>query len=175
MTGTADGVTVPRRLRSDESGFGLIELVLAMVLLSIAVLALIAAFSSGALTLQRAGRVATATALGEGQMERYRALRYDAIGLVAPASPDTVYTSNQPVTGTLHTIACAAPAPPECQASQTVTGPDGRSYRIDSYVMRVAVSGTHDYKRIRVIVRDAAEPARAFFQTESTFDQSTGL
>ena len=55
-------MTVPvgrLRLRR-EDGFTLVELVIAMVVLSIAILALIAAYTSGFMTLNRATRVSSA-------------------------------------------------------------------------------------------------------------------
>ena len=97
MAAPADGPRVLTRLRKDESGFGLVELTFSMVLLSISLLALVAAFSSGAVTLKRAARVATATALGERQMELYRGLKYAAIGL-APGlvtSADATWTATR--------------------------------------------------------------------------------
>src|SRR3712207_8248851 len=79
------------RLRRDESGFGLVELLIAMTVLSVGILATIAAFTSGSFALQRASKLSTATAIADAQMERYRAIRYDSIALtqssldVAPA------------------------------------------------------------------------------------------
>jgi type II secretory pathway pseudopilin PulG len=173
VAATADGPTVLRRLRSEEAGFGLIELVLAMVLLSIAMLALMAAFSSGAVTLRRASRIATATALGERQMELYRGLRYSAIGLATTDGVDSPYTENQPE-GTIDLTSCTDATKAECKPIQTVTGADGRTYRIDSYVVTVPFSGTHDYKLVRVIVRDSTALERTLVRQESTFDESTG-
>ena len=51
LRGTREG----RALRS-EDGFGLIELTIAMAMLAVALLALVAALSSGIVTLQRVGR-----------------------------------------------------------------------------------------------------------------------
>src|SRR5215210_5192178 len=75
------------RLRTDESGFGLIELVIAMVILSVGVLALASAFTSGSVALRRASRTATATAIADAQLERYRAIRYCAIYLEPATVP----------------------------------------------------------------------------------------
>lgn len=166
------------RVRSDEHGLGLVELIVALVILNIGLLALVAAYSSGAAALRRGGQVATATALGERQLELYRGLRYSAIGLesglVATANADAQYAASWP-SGTADTTSCTDATRPECRPMQSVTGPDGRSYRIDSYVVRVAYSGTHTYKRVRVIVRDGASLATVLARHESTFDESTGL
>ena len=56
------------RLRS-ERGFGLIELLMAMVMLNIGVLAIVAAFNSGMFALNRASQISTASALADSQME----------------------------------------------------------------------------------------------------------
>src|SRR5438045_4138045 len=77
---TADSQNVLARLRN-EKGFGLLELLMAMTMLNIGILALVAAFNSGAVALQRASRVSTAAALADTQMERYRAILYSTIGL----------------------------------------------------------------------------------------------
>jgi type II secretory pathway pseudopilin PulG len=70
----ADTSNVPARAR-DESGFGLIELLIAMVMLNIGILALIAAFSSGAFALRRASATSNGTAVADKVMEVYRGLR----------------------------------------------------------------------------------------------------
>ena len=70
------------RLRTEE-GFGLIELMISIVMLNVGILALVAAFNSGALALQRAVETSTAAALAEKQMELYRARKYAEIALDA--------------------------------------------------------------------------------------------
>ena len=40
-----------------------------------------------------------------------------------------------------------------CTPSQTVTGPDGHSYRVDTYVVSVVPSGGAAVKQITVVVR----------------------
>src|ERR671914_10961 len=92
----ADTCFMRTRLRA-EDGIGLVELLIAMTVLAVALLALVAAFSSGALTLQRAGQTSTASALANQQMELYRGLKYCAIRLDDSASNlpgPTPYTSD---------------------------------------------------------------------------------
>ncbi|HEY8644280.1 MAG TPA: type II secretion system protein [Gaiellaceae bacterium] len=74
---------------TSEEGFGLIELMMAMVILQIALLALVGAFGSGSAALGRASRANNAQALANQQMELYRSMTYDAIGLNATAAPTT--------------------------------------------------------------------------------------
>src|SRR5213083_2776751 len=76
----ADRENVRVRLRSEE-GFGLIELLMAMVMLNIGILAVVAAYNSGMFALKRASALSTASALADSQMETYRAITYAAIAL----------------------------------------------------------------------------------------------
>jgi Tfp pilus assembly protein PilV len=62
------GVNVHLRAR-DESGFGMLELLMAMVMLNVGILAVVGAFSSGNVALARASRISTAAALANKQME----------------------------------------------------------------------------------------------------------
>lgn len=90
-----------------EEGFGLIELIIAMVVLQVALLAILGAFGAGSVALGRASRVNTAAAMADQQMELYRAMPYDAIGLD---------TGNAPTTGTYisDTSVCPAGKTPSC-------------------------------------------------------------
>ncbi len=91
----------------NEAGFGLIELLIAMVVLQVALLAIIGAFGAGAAALGRAGKTGTAAALADGQMELYRSMPYDPIGLDTAGAPTTgMYVSD--------TGACPAGQTPVC-------------------------------------------------------------
>lgn len=65
----------------DERGFGMVELVAAMTIMMIGVLAVFALFQSGLVQLQRASTITTAGALADAEMERFRAVRYETLGL----------------------------------------------------------------------------------------------
>lgn len=170
------------RLRRDEAGIGLVELVFAMAILNVVILALFGAFNAGSLAVQRAARVSTAETMADKQLELYRALVYDSIklntGLVGAA--DATHTSDSAWAGgsQLSAATCTASAA-ECQPVQaSVTGPDGRSYRIDTYI-RQLTSGTggpasgRDVKRVTVVVRQVAT-GQTLARLSSTFDKSTG-
>ncbi len=67
--------TLRRRLDARrEEGFTLVELLIAMLILTVGILALVAAYTSGYVALNRATRVSSAEVLADSQMERFRAL-----------------------------------------------------------------------------------------------------
>jgi type II secretory pathway pseudopilin PulG len=145
-----------RRVR-DEGGFGIVELMIALLVMAIGITAIVAGFTSGIVALQRANQTATAGTLADRQMEAYRALPYSKIALSA-AGIGAPYT---PISGNAQTsdydvTACASPScvlgtgtpeyvycntapttfPAPCTAVQTpVTGPDGHNYRVDTYIV----------------------------------------
>jgi len=170
---------VVRRLGRDASGFGLVELLIALMILNIGIFATVAAFNSGIVALRRANKISTATVLADKQMELYRALVYDKIGVVAPASPcDTTYCGDNLYSGSVTVASCASGNPPEaCQPMNTVTGPDGNPYRVDTYIhLRSETSGSFPGRAVKVVgivVRDG-QTLRTLMRTESTFDKATG-
>ena len=126
-------------LRTEE-GFGLIELLISIVMLNVGILALVAAFNSGALSIQRASQTATAATLAEKQMELYRAQQYSNVALeaslVTTAQGNSTYTGDTAYNATQVTKVCAGPPyATQCQPMRTATGPDGISYRIDTYMV----------------------------------------
>jgi Tfp pilus assembly protein PilV len=164
------------RLRADQDGFGLIELLIAMVILNIGLLAIIASFQAGIISLSRASRVTTASVIADQQMELYRAITHDSIRLAsatipgsAPYTSDAAYNASQ-ITGT-----CAGPPyPDECNASRTVTGADNKSYRLDTYIVQTAPTGGRAVKQVTVVVRDELNLSKVYVRQASSFDQSTG-
>jgi Tfp pilus assembly protein PilV len=173
----------------DEAGFGLIELIISMAMLNIGILAIVASFNSGALALKRAATVSTASVVADKQMELYRALKYTEIALdataTATANADTVYQcdpankisaagscggANQP---TSVTTTCAT-LTPQCNPRQTVSGPDQRSYRVDTYISWQTPSNGRAVKLVTIVVRRTGEPA-GLTRVASTFDESSGI
>ena len=96
-----------QRLR-EEDGFGLVELMISLVVLNVGILAIVAAFNSGTLALLRATETSTASALGDKQMELYRAITYAGISLNTTAV-DGTYTGDVAYPGTRVTGTCTAP------------------------------------------------------------------
>ena len=162
-----------------EDGFGLIELMIAMVLLSVGLVALLGAFISGSTAVRHASRVATASTLADTQMELYRALTYTAIALDATSIPATSpYNTDTAYSATQVTATCASGAYasyPQCNASRTVTGPDHGTYRVDTYIVSRTPTGGRAVKLVTVVVRDTkALSTPALARQSTSFDQSTG-
>jgi prepilin-type N-terminal cleavage/methylation domain-containing protein len=133
---------VLRKLRA-EDGFGLIELLIAMVVLSIGLLSLMAAFGSGYAAINRATIVGSASVLADKKMESFRALKFT----------DAAFTD-----GTI---------------SSTPSGPDGRTYTVQTVVSTQNAPGTsRSVKDVRVTVSDTG--GRVWATEESIFDQLSG-
>jgi prepilin-type N-terminal cleavage/methylation domain-containing protein len=156
-----------RRLRA-EDGMGLIELLAAMALLSIALMALLACFGSTYASLRLSSQKTTASELANSQVELYRALPYASIGLDDatvndigddsssdynatysddPALYGAIDTSGvQQPSGTVNDVTipnCSTVAPSAaCAPVQTVTAQDHHSYEIDSYVVDLQTEST---------------------------------
>lgn len=184
----ADSSHVYTRAR-EESGFGLLELLMAMVLLNVGVLAIVAAFSSGNAALARASRISTAAALANKQVETYRGLIYDNIvmttsewnaavadstfradrayqlNMLSPVAPKALVTT---VTNCPTGVATTA-----CDPSYITTGADHRSYRVDTYLYYDAPGGGAQLKTITVVVRPSTDTSRVYARVSSTFDSST--
>jgi prepilin-type N-terminal cleavage/methylation domain-containing protein len=72
-------VTGPAKWLRAEDGVTLIELLIAMVVMSVGVAALVAGFSSGILSIRRAHLAATSAALADKQMELYRKATFTSL------------------------------------------------------------------------------------------------
>lgn len=97
---------------TSEDGFGLVELLVAMVILQVALLALVGAFGAGSVALGRASRANTAQALANQQMELYRSMTYDPIGLDTAGAPTTgMYVADTSVCAASQTPVCANTGP----------------------------------------------------------------
>ena len=72
-----------------EEGMTLIELLIAMVVMSIGIAALVAGFSSGIVSVDRARAASTAGTLADKQMELYRQAAFTSLpmGLQTPTTP----------------------------------------------------------------------------------------
>ena len=97
---------------TSEAGFGLVELLIAMVILQIALLAIVGAFGAGSVALGRASRANTAQALANQQLELYRSMTYDPIGLDTAGAPTTgMYVADTTVCPASQTPVCGNTGP----------------------------------------------------------------
>src|SRR5438067_1044619 len=141
----------------DEEGQGLIELIVALTVLTIGIGSLLTLLSSSALSLQRSDQKGTALVLAEKQIELYRGVVYKDIRLdqnsvnnVPTVDPSGYYTSanssdssipsaagqlTDTAPGNVTTDCPDGAVPVECMPVQpNVVGPDHRRYRIDTYI-----------------------------------------
>lgn len=167
------------RLRSDD-GFGMVELLISLSILNVALLAIFAAFNSGALAVARASQTSSASVLADKQMELYRAVTHSNVALetsaLAGAALDTAYTGDTAwnASATQSNKTCTGPpVPAQCNPRQSVTGPDGRTYRVHTYIYSENVTNGRAVKRVTVVVRTPAA-AKPLARLTSTFDASTG-
>ena len=174
----------------------MLELLMAMVMLNVGILAVVAAFSSGNAALYRASRTSTAGALANKQMEAYRGLKYDNIVFVTSewnsAIADSTYTSDTTYQTNMYNpvaphalvptvTTCPANVPANaCDPSYTTTGADHRSYRVDTYLYfdtPTNASGAavgNQLRAVTVVIRNPDVLTRVFARVSSTFDSSTG-
>jgi type II secretory pathway pseudopilin PulG len=168
-----------RARAAGDRGFGLIELLIAMTMLTIAIGALLTVFVSSAVSLRRAGQKGTALTLADTQMEKYRTRTFTSVridGTLIPASGTYVTanstdstipaSTNQALAGANGDDTCpSVDEPAACLPVQNVTGPDGHTYRIDTYVDYVNNDSTLStrtpgsgltLKLVTVVVRDGS-------------------
>ena len=167
----------------------MLELLMAMVMLNVGILAVVAAFSSGSAALSRANRISTASALGNKQMEAYRGLKYGNIVFASSEwnyaladshyTGDTVYTQNMQTPVAPKALVPSVTSCPtnvaasSCDPSYSATGADNRSYRVDTYLYFDTPTLGNQLKTITVVVRDGSDLTRTFARMSSTFDPSS--
>ncbi len=159
---------MPARARS-ESGFLMIELLIATVVLTVAVLALLAAYTQGFFSLRSSARTSSAGLLAQNQLELYDSLSYSSIGFTSATlssmkSTDPNYSSDEaalPGSGSDVTIATCA-ASPQCSPVQTpLVGGDHRSYKLETFIRLLSnPSATSRYEKVvTVVVRNVSSSA----------------
>ena len=162
---------------------------MAMVMLNVGILAIVGAFNSGALALSRASRTSTATAIADTQLEVFRGLRYANIvqstsewsAAVGDSTwtADSAYQQNManpvaPKALVATVTTCPNSNANSCDPSFSTTGPDGRSYRVDTYLYYDTPSGGGQLKVVTVVVRLGTDLAHSLARQTSTYDPSTG-
>jgi type II secretory pathway pseudopilin PulG len=175
-----------RRLRCAQ-GFSVLELLMALTILNVGILAILGAFSASAVSIKQASRTSTASALADAQMELYRGVGYSSIALdtssvaSAPGAAtgdykcdSTLGTSCPSSTSNEVTQTCATPLPKFCKASQSATGADGGTYIVDTYVLPLTQGAGRAIRQVTVVVRDSLRKTHVYVRQTSTFDQATG-
>jgi prepilin-type N-terminal cleavage/methylation domain-containing protein len=190
-----------KRLRAQQ-GMTLVEVLVAMFVLSIGIMAIVAGLASGILTVQRSGKTSSAGAIADRQMEAFRGISYPAIA-----------TTNTPTDGVYENTAAPYSSPYDatwkivdntlsgcvqnyCAPTQTITAAGG-TYRVDTYVnwkcptpgstltagspptcSDVVISGvtikTRSVKQVTIIVRNNSDQTKTLFRETSNFDALTG-
>jgi len=147
------------RLRGQQ-GFALIEMLVAIVVINVGLLVILLALTSGMTTLRRSAQTSTASAVADKQLERYRAVALPSIFLdtTALAATDSTYRADSAYSGSQVSQACGA-LTPVCTPTQTVSGPDGRSYRVDTYIVWATPAGGTAVKQVTVVVRTPGSAA----------------
>ena len=141
------------RLRAEE-GMTLIELLIAMVVTSIGVAALVAGFSSGIVSINHSRLTSTAGSLADQQMEIYRQASFDSL----PTTPQGATTPTGPDG---HTYWMKVDGSWTCAVGTYSAG---------------TCSGTpasRPVKSVTINVRDGSASARLLFSETTTFDSST--
>jgi len=136
----------------------LVELLVAMVVMSIGVAALVAGFSSGVFAINRARLTSTAGTLADQQMEIYRQAAFTAlpVGLQTPTTPSGPdgHTYWMQVDGAWTCAVGTYSAGPPATCSGTPT--------------------SRPLKLLTITVRDGSATAKLLFTENATFDSSTG-
>jgi type II secretory pathway pseudopilin PulG len=242
----ADTSRVMRRMRQ-EAGFGMLELLIALVILNVGLFALVGVFNASTASIGRARSLSAATAVADKQMELYRGMTNCAIWLdqwLMPASgtayandtssyngssgfsPQIPYWSTGTAANaqywvtdgmnssnflsqtnlascayTSQTVATALPLsstqgssanigsqnyltpavssttcgtsatqPCPVKPTQTVTGPDGQTYTVYTYVILVQPTNGEWTKQVTVVVRDPRNSNRILARESAVFD-----
>ena len=136
-----------------EEGFTLVELLIAMVVMSIGITAIVAGYSSGILAVDRAKAGTTAGALADRQMETFRQGSFASV----PTSSPPATTTNGYWMQVDGIWSCAigtfgAGPPPTCSGTPA----------------------SRPLKLVTITVRDGSGAGRVLFTESATFDSSTG-
>lgn len=128
-----------------EDGIGLIELLIALLVLNVGIFATLGAFTSAASTLKRSSRISTATAIADQEIEALHNLKYgNIVNVASPVTPAT-----------------------------WLNAPDGGTYNYWVVVTAGQVTGgSANNKQAAVTVTSSADP-RAKVTSITTFSRCT--
>jgi Tfp pilus assembly protein PilV len=146
-----DGSTLPAKLR-DETGLGLIELLISLLVLNLGIFATMGAFTSGAVAIRNASRISTAAALADKNFEAFRDMSWTNASFAVGST-----TANQ-------------------------TGADGLTYKVTTTISSGSQMSTGTYqgssavKVVTITIRDPANTAgdplgKLLYTGTTTFSQ----
>jgi Tfp pilus assembly protein PilV len=138
--------TLAARLR-EETGLGLIELLISLLVLNLGIFATMGAFTSGAVAIRNASRVSTASALADNDIEAFRDMSYSSASFAVGTT-----TANQ-------------------------TGADGLTYSVTTAITSGSQLPTGTYqgstavKVVTLTITDAATGRVVYGPASTTFSQ----
>ena len=129
-------------------------------MINVGILAILLVLNSGMVTLRRTAERSTAAAVADKQMEQFRAIPYSSIFLdtTSLGATDATYQADSAYSASQVNQVCS-PLVAAWAPSQTVTGPDSRLYRVDTYVVWTTPAGGDPVKSVTVVVRKSGAPA----------------
>jgi Tfp pilus assembly protein PilV len=142
-----NGWSKPAAKLREESGLGLIELLISLLVLNLGIFATMGAFTSGAVAIRNASRVSTASALADKNIEAFRDMSYSSSGFAVGTT-----TANQ-------------------------TGADGLTYSVTTAITSGSQLSTGTYqgstavKVVTLTIRDAATNRVVYGPASTTFSQ----
>jgi len=158
-----------RRLRAEE-GFQLIELLIAMTILAIGIMAIVAGFSSGMVALRNASRASTGAAIADRQMEAFRRIPFASVNANPPPGTPIVTTPVGPDARTYWmsvNVVWNCPITGSVLDTTTVPQPTCSAVGVPPVQSRAV-------KLVTIVVRDGSATAKLLVSEASTFDEATG-
>jgi Tfp pilus assembly protein PilV len=133
----------------EETGLGLIELLISLLVLNLGIFATMGAFTSGAVAIRNASRVSTASALADKNIEAFRDMSYSSSSFAVGTT-----TANQTgADGLTYSVTTAIPS-----GSQLTTG---------------TYQGSTAVKVVTITIKDGATGKTLYGPASTTFSQCT--
>ena len=159
-----------------EHGFGMIELLASMTVMLIGIFAVFAVFQAGIVQIRRASTITTAAAVADSEMEKFRAVRYDSIGLADSdiAAADATYRSDSAYKADTSPTTTLASAMTTSQLTISVASASGFPsaapflVKIDSELILVSGGGGTTTWTVRENVTGQPSVGRGYLGTTAT-------
>jgi Tfp pilus assembly protein PilV len=131
----------------DETGLGLIEMLISLLILNLGIFATMGAFTSGGVAIRNASRISTASALADKNLEAFRDMSYSSASFAVGTT-----TANQ-------------------------TGADGLTYSVTTTITSGSqltsgpYQGSSAVKVVTITIKDAATGRTVYGPASTTFSQ----